>query len=200
MTAYKSSSVMLNNMRSRVIPALLTTMLKPPRPSAVSTNSSAVDRSLMSPATATALDPAVAISSPTSDLSSAPAISLTTTVAPARASPMASARPRPAAAPVTTATSPDRSVAVLFGVNPCIPLVSADQGSSWALGDRLLRQVLLVGRHGVGLDHGVILVVEIEQVRGNSHAHGVALAAITVYFHSHSNPPRPVSALRIRPA
>ena len=38
---------------------------------------------------------------------------------------------------------------------------------------------------GSGLDHGVILVVEIEQVRGNSHAHGVALAAITVDFHSH---------------
>ena len=94
MTASQSSSVMLNNMRSRVIPALLTTMLKPPRPSAVSTSSSAVDRSLMSPATATALDPAAVISSMTSDLSSAPAMSLTTTVAPARASPMASARPK----------------------------------------------------------------------------------------------------------
>ena len=36
------------------------------------------------------------------------------TVAPALASPIASARPRPAAAPVTTATWPDRSTSVAF--------------------------------------------------------------------------------------
>ena len=44
MTASQSSSDMLNSMRSRVMPALLTTMLSPPRPSAVATSSSAVDR------------------------------------------------------------------------------------------------------------------------------------------------------------
>jgi hypothetical protein len=42
---------------------------------------------------------------------------LTTTVAPARAKPIASARPNPAAAPVTTATFPDRSVAFVLLVN-----------------------------------------------------------------------------------
>ena len=71
MTASQSSSVMLNSIRSRVIPALLTTMPSPPSPSAVSTSSSAVARWLMSPATATALDPAAVISSMTSDASSA---------------------------------------------------------------------------------------------------------------------------------
>jgi hypothetical protein len=44
-------------------------------------------------------------------------MSLTTTVAPARAKPIASARPNPAAAPVTTATFPDRSVAFVLLVN-----------------------------------------------------------------------------------
>src|SRR5215207_9990964 len=71
-----------------------------------------------------------------------------------------------------------------------MPLVSADQGGPRAFGNRLLRHVLLVGRHRVRLDHGVILVVEIEEVRGNSHAHRVAFAAVTVYFHSHHKPPR----------
>ena len=99
------------------MPALLTTMPSPPNPSAVLTNSSAVSRWLMSPATATALDPAVVISSITSEAFSAAAMSLTTTVAPARAKPIASARPSPAAAPVTTATFPDRSVAFVLLLN-----------------------------------------------------------------------------------
>src|SRR6201995_2693546 len=71
----------------------------------------------MSPATATALEPAVVISSMTSEASSAAAMSLTTTVAPARAKPIASARPRPAAAPVTTATFPDRSAEFVLLLN-----------------------------------------------------------------------------------
>src|SRR4051812_1044605 len=181
---------MLNRIRSRVMPALLTTMPSPPRPSAVSTSSSAVARSLMPPATATPLEPAEAISSMTSDLSSAAPMSLTTTVAPARARPTASARPRPAAAPVTTATYPERSVAAdpsLSVVNLRIPLVPADQGSSGAFGDRLLRHFLLVGRHRVRLHHGVVLVVEIKQVRRNSDAHRVALTAVAVHFNSHPN-------------
>ena len=73
--------------------------------------------SVMSPATATALEPALVISSMTSDASSAAAMSLTTTVAPARAKPRASALPSPAAAPVTTATFPERSVAFVLLVN-----------------------------------------------------------------------------------
>ena len=78
---------------------------------------SAVARSLMSPATATAFEPAEVISSMTSEASKAAAMSLTTTVAPWRARPSASASPRPAAAPVTTATLPERSVAFVLLVN-----------------------------------------------------------------------------------
>src|ERR1700722_15213217 len=84
---------MLNNIRSRVIPALLTTMLRPPRPLAVLINSSAVSRRLMSPVTATALEPAVVISSITSEASSAAAMSLPKTVAPAGPRPTASPAP-----------------------------------------------------------------------------------------------------------
>ena len=43
--------------------------------------------------------------------------------------------------------------------------------------------VLLVGRHRVGLDDGVVLVVEIEQVGGDSEAHRVAFAAVTINFY-----------------
>src|SRR5579875_4088760 len=155
MTASHSSSDMLNNIRSRVIPALFTTMLIPPSASALLTSSSAVERWLTSPATATAFDPAAVISSMTSEASSAPAMSLTTTAAPARAKPIASARPRPAAAPVTTATFPDRSVAFVLVVNLRIPLVFAGQSSARALDDRPLGQLLLLGRDWVGLHHGV---------------------------------------------
>ena len=49
-------------------------------------------------------------------------------------------------------------------------------------------------RHRVGLDHGVVLVVEIKQVRGDSHAYGVTFAAITVDFHSHDNLLEPVDS------
>jgi hypothetical protein len=49
----------------------------------------------------------------------------------------------------------------------------------------LFRQVLLVVRYGVCLDDGVILVVEIEQVGGNSDAHGITLTTVTIHFHSH---------------
>lgn len=99
-------------------------------------------------------------------------MSLTTTVAPARASPIASARPRPAATPVTTATLPDRSIGFSFvavsGATVRIPLVSlvfSDQGCPWAFCDGLLGQVLLVGGYRVGLDHRVVLVIEIKRVR-----------------------------------
>ncbi len=117
MTWSQSSSVMLNSIRSRVMPALLTTTSSPPSPSAVAISSSAVARWLMSPATAIALAPTALISSMTSEASKAEPMSLTTTVAPSRARPTASARPSPAAAPVTTATLPDRSVTFVLLVN-----------------------------------------------------------------------------------
>ncbi|SHX36034.1 Uncharacterised protein [Mycobacteroides abscessus subsp. abscessus] len=113
MTASNSSSDMLKSIRSRVMPALLTTTCRPPRDSAVEISSSAVARSPISPATVTPLDPAAAISSSTSLLSNAGAMSLTTTVAPDRAKPIASARPSPAAAPVTMATRPLRSASAI---------------------------------------------------------------------------------------
>src|SRR6478736_2144979 len=187
MTASQSSSVMLNRIRSRVMPALLTTMDSPPRPSAVATSSSAVLRWLMSPGTATPLLPAAAMS-------------FTTTVAPARASPMASARPSPAAAPVTTATRPDRSVASECVVNLRIPLVSAVQCGSRAFRNGLLRELLLVGGHGVELDDGIVLVVELEQVRGDSQAYRVAFATVAIDFYSHDKPPcsTPTNHVRVR--
>src|SRR6478672_3903960 len=200
MTASQSSSVMLNRIRSRGMPALLTTMDSPPSPSAVATSSSAVLRWLMSPGTATPLLPTAAISASTSEESRAAAMSFTTTVAPARASPTASARPSPAAAPVTTATRPDRSVASECVVNLRIPLVSAVQCGSRAFRNGLLRELLLVAGHGIELDDGVVLVVEIEQVRGDSQAYRVAFATVAIDFYSHDKPPcsTPTNHVRVR--
>ena len=90
MTASQSSSLMLNNIRSRVMPALLTTMLSP---QTVRAGHQLVGGGTQAYVTGDrdALAPAPAISSRTSDASSAAGMSLTTTVAPERASPMASA-------------------------------------------------------------------------------------------------------------
>ena len=98
---------MLNSIRSRMTPALLTTTSSRPRSPAVAVSSaSAVDRSPTSPATTVAWPPPDRISSAAS--SAAPGRSLSTTCAPARARASASAFPRPAPAPVTIATRPSR--------------------------------------------------------------------------------------------
>jgi hypothetical protein len=44
-----------------------------------------------------------------------------------------------------------------------------------------------VRRNLVHLDHGIVVVIEIEQVRGDSHAYGIALTAIVVDFNAHHN-------------
>jgi hypothetical protein len=66
-----------------------------------------------------------------------------------------------------------------------IPLVFANQCGAGAFDDRLLGQCLLVGGDLVDLHDGVVLVVEVEQVRCDSHAHGVPFATIAVNFNPH---------------
>src|ERR1700757_5295479 len=68
-----------------------------------------------------------------------------------------------------------------------MPLVPAEQRCAGALGDRLLDQVDLLGGHWILLDHRVVLVVEIKQLRCDSHAHRVTFTSIAVHFNSHDN-------------
>ena len=117
MTASHSSAVMLTIMRSRRIPALLTTTSRPPKVStAVSMSRLAPSTSATSSPLATALAPMARISSTTWPAgpadrplpsTSAPR-SLTTTLAPWRANSMAWARPMPRPAPVITTTRPSQ--------------------------------------------------------------------------------------------
>jgi hypothetical protein len=65
------------------------------------------------------------------------------------------------------------------------PLVFAFQGSARAFGDCLLGQLLPVGGDGIFLDDGVVLVVQLENIRRYSHAHGVTLAPVTVDYDPH---------------
>src|SRR5487761_951861 len=118
MTASHSSSSMFTSMRSRRMPALLTTMSTPTKAAtACSTSLRAPSKSATFSPSAIASPPAASISatpcsagdrsapSPASD----PPRSFTTTLAPARASASACARPMPRPAPVTIATLPLRS-------------------------------------------------------------------------------------------
>jgi hypothetical protein len=68
-----------------------------------------------------------------------------------------------------------------------MPLVFSDQGCPGAFGDGLLGQILLAGRHWIGLDHGVVVVIKIEQIGGNTHADRITFTAITVNFYSHGD-------------
>jgi hypothetical protein len=49
----------------------------------------------------------------------------------------------------------------------------------------LFGQFFLVARHRVGLHHGVIVIVEIENIRRNAETYRVAFASITVHINSH---------------
>src|SRR5581483_9594757 len=118
MTASHSSSVMFTSMRSRRIPALLTTMWRLPKAdTACSTSRRAPSKSATSSPSATARPPADSISATTCcagamsvpSPASEPPRSLTATLAPAAASATACARPIPRPAPVTIATFPLRS-------------------------------------------------------------------------------------------
>ncbi len=66
-----------------------------------------------------------------------------------------------------------------------IPLVVADYGRAWAFGDGLFGHRLLLGRNRVGLHHGILLIIEVEQVRGYSQTDCVALATVMINFHPH---------------
>src|SRR3954464_4270695 len=116
MTASHSSALMEKIIRSRRMPALLTSTLRPPYvDTACSTSPVAKSQSPMSPATPIASPPASTISAAT--FSAPSPMSLTTTFAPAAARARASARPRPAPAPVTTATPPSSSAPLNCGTN-----------------------------------------------------------------------------------
>src|SRR4051812_20876153 len=115
-TASHSSALMEKIIRSRRMPALLTSTLRPPYvDTARSTSPVAKSQSPMSPATPIASPPAATISAAT--FSAPSPMSLTTTFAPAAARARASARPRPAPAPVTTATPPSSSAPPNCGTN-----------------------------------------------------------------------------------
>ncbi len=109
MTASHSSGVILTRVRSRRMPALLTSASSRPSCStAVRTIACAASISEQSPTDRTAVPPAATISSTTA-WPAASSTSPTTTPAPSRASSSASPRPRPRPAPVTIATLPSRS-------------------------------------------------------------------------------------------
>src|ERR1700758_1698188 len=90
----------------------------------------------MSPGTATPELPAALISSNTSVFFNASSMSLTTTVAPAQARPIASDRPNPAAAPVTTATRPDKSEFSAGAAGPATSSTGAAGPASPSTGSR----------------------------------------------------------------
>src|SRR5215475_9267197 len=105
-TVSNSSSSMLWNILSRVIPALLITMSSLPcSPTAASTNSLAAPRSTVLATLTLAVPPASLTRSAVSCTGSA-STSLATTAAPSAASRSAVARPIPRPAPVTIATLP----------------------------------------------------------------------------------------------
>src|SRR5436305_992907 len=91
--------------------------MRPKRSTAASITRSTCFRSVTSPGTASASEPARSIS-PT-QLSSAPALrAVTTTFAPRSPASRATARPRPLEAPVTTITCSESG---FFGTGPCYP-------------------------------------------------------------------------------
>src|SRR3954453_17020892 len=124
MTASLSASVMLVNMRSRRMPALLTSTSSPPKFStAVLINRAAPSKFDTSSPLATASPPMPLISSTTSSAgpvvgvpapSMSPPRSLTTTFAPCSASSSACSRPMPRPAPVTMHTRPSHIPATAF--------------------------------------------------------------------------------------
>jgi len=61
----------------------------------------------------------------------------------------------------------------------------AAQGCARAFGDGLFGQGLLIGRHRVGLDYRVVVIVQIEQVRRYSHANRISFAAVSINFNPH---------------
>src|SRR3954470_6186111 len=166
-----SSSDILKSIRSRVMPALLTTTSSRPKPStAAASIATAVARSPTSPATMLASPPRERISSAVP--SAPPGRSLSTTRAPAPASASASARPRPAPARVTIATLPSREVvkgSVLQG-----------DGGARARRDGALHGVDVLGSGVLGLELEEVVVVQLEHVGSHRLAEGVGLTEVEV--------------------
>ena len=130
MTASHSASDIENNMRSRKIPALLTTMLRSPKVSiAVLISRSAPAQSLTLSPLATASPPIPLISCTTCSAglkspplpSMFPPRSLTTTLAPCDAKLSACSRPIPRPAPVTMAIFPSHNRAMSGLLMICVP-------------------------------------------------------------------------------
>ncbi len=77
-----------------------------------------------------------------------------------------------------------------MAVRPCraqraAGLILTQQGRTRAFSDRLLGQSLLVGGNGIRLDDRIVVVVQVEDIRSNPQANGVAFAPVTVDYHSH---------------
>ncbi len=64
-------------------------------------------------------------------------------------------------------------------------LFSARQRRARTVRDRLFGQVLILGRDGVGLHDDDVIVVELENIRRESHAYRVSLAPDSVHYHPH---------------
>src|SRR5689334_22717340 len=154
-TASHSSSVIETTMRSRRIPALLTsTSSRPQTPTAVSTSDRAPSHVAMDRSCAIASPPAARISRTTT---SADSTSLTTTRAPSAAKARACSRPMPRPAPVTATTRPPTPASPVK-----VQLQHPDRVAPHELVDRLVVEPLHVvlgdgsGLGPGGVDVGVV--------------------------------------------
>lgn len=59
-------------------------------------------------------------------------------------------------------------------------LLTTRQRRTRAFRDGLLGQILLINRDRIGLDHGIVLVVQVEDIRCDSQAHRVAFTSVSV--------------------
>lgn len=64
-------------------------------------------------------------------------------------------------------------------------LLTTRQRRTRAFRDGLLGQILLINRDRIGLDHGIVLVVQVEDIRCDSQAHRVAFTSVSVHDHPH---------------
>jgi hypothetical protein len=65
-------------------------------------------------------------------------------------------------------------------------LVATQKCGTGAFNDRLFGQLLLAGRNRIGLDDGVVLVVQVEDIRRDSQANRITFAPVTVHYHPHN--------------
>jgi hypothetical protein len=65
--------------------------------------------------------------------------------------------------------------------------LATQQRGARAFGYGLFGQLLLVGWNGIGLDDGVVLVVQVEDIRRDSQAHRVTFTPVTIHDDPHGN-------------